>query len=108
MRAMRHLVPLLLCAACSSGLRYTIDDQLIAGVSQPDRAGVIDAEKELGNAKRAPQTLTHDLTQTNGLVQQCDKECDSAEQDASHAVDNQKKAEQAGDMEQINSANKNK
>jgi hypothetical protein len=104
----RTLAPLLLCAACSSGLRYTIDDQLVAGVSAPERSGVADAQKELDGARKEQQKVNADLAQANGLVQQCDHDCDVAEKDAVHAVDNQKKAEQGGDMEQVNSANKNK
>jgi hypothetical protein len=105
---MRPIAALLLCAACSTGLRYTIDDQLIAGVAPPDRSSVTDAQKEVEGARSEQQKASADLNQVNGLVQQCDKECSTAEADATHAVENQKKAETAGDMEQINSANKNK
>src|SRR5215475_2578864 len=104
----RPLAALLLCAACSTGLRYTLDDQLIAGLSAPDRASVATAQKELDGARSEQQKVNADLNQVNGLVQQCDKECSNAEAEATHAVENQKKAEQAGDMEQINTANKNK
>jgi hypothetical protein len=105
---MRPLAALLLCAACSTGIRYTIDDQLVAGLAEPDRAPVVDARKELDGAKSEQQKATADLNQVNGLVKQCDKECSTAESEATHAQENQKKAEQAGDMEQINTANKNK
>src|SRR5262245_24076189 len=101
----RALVPLLLCAACSTGLRYTVDDQLIAGVAASERGDVTNAQKEVYGARIEQQKATGDLNQVNGLVQQCEKECSNAEQEATHAIESQKKAEQGGDMEQMNTAN---
>ena len=86
----------------------TVNDDVIAGMSAQDKAPVAAAQKELSDAQSEKQRTTSDLAKTNQLVVQCDTECDAAEKDATHAVENQKKAEQAGDMEQINSANKNK
>src|ERR1051326_8954662 len=108
MRAMRALVSIFLLSGCASGLRMTINDDVIASLSPQDKAGITDAQKELSDAQKEQQKLHADVTQTNGLVKQCDTECDNAEKAAGKAIEDQKKAEQAGDMQQVNTANKNK
>ena len=108
MLAMRAIALISILTGCASGLRMTVNDDVVAGLSVQDKAGIIDAQKELDGAKAEQQRTQGDLAKVNQMVLQCDKECSVAEQDATHAVESQKKAEQAGDMEQMNTANKNK
>jgi hypothetical protein len=95
-------------AGCTSGLQYTVDDQTIAGVSLQERAGVLDAQNEVNQAKLEQQKRQSELKQTTALASQSDSECANAEKASSDAVVAQKKAEQGGDMEAINTANRNK
>src|SRR5690349_12753219 len=103
-RPHRALALILLCAACASGIRYTVDDAVIARLPPADRAPADAAQAELDAASNEQRQTGAALSQVTALALQCEKESADAAQAAERAVADQKKAEQAGDMEQINTA----
>jgi hypothetical protein len=94
--------------ACSSGLKYTVDDNAIANVAVSDRKAALDAQNEINQAKAESQKADSDLQRCEGERSMADKDYSSAKINADKAADGQKLAEQSHDINQMNRANREK
>ena len=105
---MRSLLGLLCLTACSSGLRYSVDDDALANVSAQERKPVLEAQDDIKKARAEQQFAEADGKQIDASASAAEKEQQQAELDCETTAQAQRQAELSHDIRNMNRANRAK
>lgn len=103
---LRHtlFIALLAAGGCSSGPKYKIDDSVFAQIPVQEKQGMMMAEQERSIAKQEYQKAEADLKQVSRELDIAENEYKMAKLGVENAESSKKLAEQTGDVNRKNSA----
>lgn len=104
MRLRHFLVAALLAAGCSSGPKYKIDDSVFAQIPVQEKQGMMMAEQEKSIAKQEYQKSEADLKQVERELDIAENEYKMSKLGVENAESSKKLAEQTGDVNRKNAA----
>ncbi len=104
MRARDAVLTLLLVSGCGSGPKYKIDDNTLAQVPVTEKQGVMAAEGEETQAKEELRTAGAMVDQTDRDLDIAENELKASKLSLDTAQLNKKSAEQSGDINRKNAA----
>src|SRR5262252_2275636 len=105
---MRVCLCLLAMCGCASGLKYAVDDNVVTNVAADERRDVAAAQSELAAAQADQQKAEVLLNQTQSKLRAAEADEKQAALEAEKSLEAQKAAEQSHDINQVNTANRNK